>query len=84
MRMAYQPLEELLPKASNSVYRLVRLASMRATELAATGVRLVNVPADQKLATTALDEIRAGKVVEKGGDIFTAYNDAQKKKNAKS
>jgi len=84
MRMAYQPLEELLPKASMSVYRLVRLASMRATELATTGVRLVNVPADQKLATTALDEIRAGKVTEKGGDIFTAYNDAQKKKNAKS
>ena len=26
MRMSYQPLEELLPKASMSVYRLVRLA----------------------------------------------------------
>jgi len=84
MRMAYQPLEELLPKASMSVYRLVRLASMRATELATTGVKLVATPADQKLATTALDEIRAGRVTEKGGDIFTAYNDAQKKKNAKS
>ncbi len=80
MRMAYQPLEELLPKASMSVYRLVRLASMRATELATTGVKLVTVPADQKLATTALDEIRAGKVVEKGGDIFTDYNDAKKKR----
>ena len=83
MRMAYQPLEELLPKASMSVYRLVRLASMRATELAATGVRLVNVPADQKLATTALDEIRAGKVVEKGGDIFTAYKEGKTKKHDK-
>ena len=82
--MAYQPLEELLPKAGMSVYRLVRLASMRATELAATGVKLVPAPADQKLATTALDEIRAGKVVEKGGDIFTAYNDAKNKKHAKS
>jgi DNA-directed RNA polymerase subunit K/omega len=82
--MAYQPLEELLPKASNSVYRLVRLASMRATELATTGVRLVNVPADQKLATTALDEIRAGRVVEKGGDIFTEYKEAKARKNAKS
>jgi DNA-directed RNA polymerase subunit K/omega len=67
-----------------SVYRLVRLASMRATELATTGVRLVNVSADQKLATTALDEIRAGKVVEKGGDIFAQYNEAKNKKNAKS
>jgi DNA-directed RNA polymerase subunit K/omega len=84
MRMAYQPLEELLPKASMSVYRLVRLASMRATELATTGVRLVNVPADQKLATTALDEIRAGKVVEKGGDIFADYKDEKKRKHVKS
>jgi DNA-directed RNA polymerase omega subunit len=82
--MAYQPLEELLPKASNSVYRLVRLASMRATELATTGAKLVQAPADQKLATTALDEIRAGKVVEKGGDIFTAYHEEQKKKHGKS
>ena len=84
MHMAYQPLEELLPKAGMSVYRLVRLASMRATELATTGVRLVNVPADQKLATTALDEIRAGRVVEKGGDIFTEYKEAKARKNAKS
>ena len=82
--MAYQPLEELLPKASNSVYRLVRLASMRATELATTGGRLINVPADQKLATTALDEIRAGKVTEKGGDIFTEYHDKKNKKHGKS
>ncbi len=64
--MAYQPLEELLPKTSNSVYRLVRLASQRATELANTGAKLVNVPAEQKLATTALDEIRVGRIVEKG------------------
>jgi len=84
MRMAYQPLEELLPKASMSVYRLVRLASMRATELATTGVKLVQAPAEQKLATTALDEIRAGRVVEKGGDIFTAYHHEQSKKNGKS
>jgi len=82
--MAYQPLEELLPKASNSVYRLVRLASMRATELATTGVKLVQAPADQKLATTALDEIRAGKVVEKGGDIFADYKDEKKRKHGKS
>jgi len=63
--MAYQPLEELLPKANMSVYRLVRLASMRATQLATTETKLVVAPADQKLATTALDEIRMGKVTEK-------------------
>ena len=82
--MAYQPLEELLPKAGNSVYRLVRLASMRATELAATDVKLVQVPADQKLATTALDEIRVGKVVEKGMDIFADQKEGRSRKNAKS
>lgn len=81
--MSYQPLEELLPKANNSVYRLVRLASLRATELAATGARLVNVPAEQKLATTALDEIRAGKVIEKGGDRGLENQDLRNKKNAK-
>ena len=84
MRMAYQPLEELLPKASNSVYRLVRLASMRATEIAATGVKLVPASADQKLTTTALDEIRAGKVVEKGEDIFAGHKEGKNNKNDKS
>ena len=83
MHMAYQPLEELLPKANNSVYRLVRLASIRATELAATGVKLVPAPADQKLATTALDEIRAGKVVEKVGEILFG-EEAKSKKHGKS
>jgi len=81
MRMSYQPLEELLPKANNSVYRLVRLASVRATELATTGGRLVHAPADQKLATTALDEIRTGKVHEKGA---MGEKEGKQKKNAKS
>jgi DNA-directed RNA polymerase omega subunit len=82
--MAYQPLEELLPKANNSVYRLVRLASKRAGELANTGAKLVEVPADQKLATTALDEIRAGMVIEK--DLETSGNakEGKSKKNAGS
>jgi DNA-directed RNA polymerase omega subunit len=84
MYMAYQPLEELLPRANNSVYRLVRLASIRATELATTGVKLVQTPADQKLATTALDEIRAGKVVEKGGEITSDHKEGKTKKNGKS
>jgi len=82
--MAYQPLEELLSKANNSVYRLVRLASVRAGELAATGVKLVHAPAEQKLATTALDEIRAGKVTEKTADMATKMRDEKAKKNAKS
>ena len=84
MRMGYQPLEELLPKANNSVYRLVRLASVRAMELATTGVKLVQAPADQKLATTALDEIRCGKVTEKTGDMASKMRDEKARKNAQS
>lgn len=79
MLMAYQPLEELLPKANNSVYRLVRLASIRATELATSGVKLVQAPAEQKLATTALDEIREGKVYEKTGDMTAKAKDEKAK-----
>ena len=63
--MAYQPLEELLPKTNYSIYRLVRMASKRALELSDNAARLVDAPANEKLATTALNEIRAGKVVDK-------------------
>ncbi|MBI3601797.1 MAG: DNA-directed RNA polymerase subunit omega [Candidatus Omnitrophica bacterium] len=63
--MAYQPLEELLPKANDSIYRLVRLASKRALELSETGAKLIIAPTEQKLTTTALEEIRQSKVVEK-------------------
>jgi len=79
--MAYQPLEELLSKANNSVYRLVRLASVRAMELANSGVKLVSAPAEQKLATTALDEIRAGKVTEKTADMATKLRDEKAKED---
>ncbi len=63
--MAYQPLEELLPRAGWGVYRLVRLASKRALELSETGAALIETSSNQKLATIALEEIRAGKVVDK-------------------
>ena len=63
--MAYQPLEELLPRAGWGVYRLVRLASKRALELSETGAALIKTSSNQKLATIALEEILAGKVVDK-------------------
>ncbi len=63
--MGYQPLEELLPKAGGSVYKLVRIASKRALEISNTGAKLIQAPIDAKLATVALDEIRQGKVLEK-------------------
>ena len=63
--MGYQPLERLLPKAGGSVYKLVRIASKRALQISESGVKLPGVSANTKLATVALDEISAGKVVEK-------------------
>ena len=79
--MAYQPLEELLPRSNYSIYRLVRLASKRALELSETGAKLVAAPAEQKLTTTALEEIRQGKVVDKlVVDMQEAADKADKKK----
>ncbi len=63
--MAYQPLEDLLPKAAGSIYRLVRMASKRALEISETGSKLIDASPSLKLATVALEEIRAGKVVAK-------------------
>ena len=61
--MAYQPLENLLPKSGGSIYKLVRLASKRASELADNKPNLIDAPSSQKLTTVALNEISAGKVV---------------------
>jgi DNA-directed RNA polymerase omega subunit len=64
--MAYQPLEKLLPRAANSMYRLVLLASKRATELAEGMPKLIEKPSTPKLTTIALEEILEGRVVLKG------------------
>ncbi len=59
-------LETLLPKAGGSVYRLVRMASMRALELSEGIPSLVEKHQDEKLTSVALSEIAAGKVELKG------------------
>ena len=76
--MGYQPLEELLPRANYSIYRLVRLASKRALELSENGAKLVSAPAEQKLTTTALEEIKQGRVIDK--EVADAQDEARKKK----
>ncbi len=77
--MAYQPIEELLPKSDFSIYKLVRLASKRSLELADGSPRLINnVLADAKTPTIALDEIRAGKVVLKS--VAAQFAPAKSKK----
>ena len=60
-----QPIEKLLPKAGNSIYKLILMASRRATELADGQPMLVEHPTSHKVTTIALDEIIAGKVVLK-------------------
>lgn len=63
--MGYQPLEDLLPKAGGSVYKLVRIASKRALEISETGNKMVSLPGVTKVTTVAFQEIREGKILEK-------------------
>lgn len=71
--MAYQPLEELLPKAGGSVYRLVRMAAKRALELSDGKPQLVELGTD-KVTTIALEEIRQGKVEIKDENNSSSKN----------
>lgn len=61
--MGYQPIEELLDQANGSAYKLVRMASIRALELADGKPALVSRVSTDKLTTLALTEIREKKVV---------------------
>jgi len=60
-----QPIEELLPKAGDSIYRLVRMAANRALELSEGRKCLLENPPNDKVTTMALEEIYAGRVVFK-------------------
>lgn len=80
--MGYQPIEELLPKSGYSIYKLARLAAVRAIQLADGSPKLIdNVAADTKTPTIALDEIRAGKVVIKS--VADQFEPVKEKKKAK-
>jgi len=60
--MVYQPLEKLLDKAENSLYKLVILASRRALEIAEGQPKLIESNQDTKPVSIALSEIAEGKV----------------------
>ena len=60
------PMEELLDK-TESLYKLVLMASRRAVELNAGAGKLIDVSPHLKLSTVALEEIRQGKVKLKEG-----------------
>ena len=57
--------EKLLVSSGGSLYSLVRMAMLRALELADGKPCLVKNPLTEKLATIALQEISLGKVVTK-------------------
>jgi DNA-directed RNA polymerase subunit omega len=58
--MSYVPIQDLLAK-TNSIYKLVVLASKRAVELNAGAPRLVEADGE-KISSIALEEIAQGKV----------------------
>ncbi len=60
--MTYVPLEKLLDKSDNSIYKLVILVSKRALEIAEGQPKLVKADSTVKPSTVALYEIAAGKV----------------------
>ena len=66
--MVYLPVEELLSRAAGSSYKLVRLVATRALEIGEGGAKLIDAPANEKPATTAMREIIAGKVMTKEAD----------------
>ena len=80
--MGYPPIEDLLPKAGYSVYKLVRMASNRAVELADGKPKLLDLPASEKTPTIALEEIRAAKVVLK--EVADLFKPKEKDKKERS
>ena len=60
--MDHGTIEELLPHSGGSVYRLVRMAANRATELADGKPCLIQKPSSDKFTTIALEEIAQGKI----------------------
>ncbi|OGX37722.1 MAG: DNA-directed RNA polymerase subunit omega [Omnitrophica WOR_2 bacterium RIFCSPLOWO2_12_FULL_50_9] len=56
-------IEELLPKAGGSVYRLTRMAARRALELSEGRPSLMRKPSSDKVTTIALEEIAEGRIV---------------------
>jgi len=63
--MGYIPIEQLLDKTDNSIYKLVILAAKRTLEIAEGKPKLVDVNSSLKSSSIALEEIARGKVTLK-------------------
>ncbi len=81
--MAYQPLEDLLPRSGYSIYKLIIMAARRATELADGKPRLIEKPSSDKTATIALEEILAGKIELKEVALKKGYVEKKEVKKIK-
>ncbi len=75
--MGHISMEDILPKANGSIYGLIRLASMRALELADGRPVLGEKITNEKTATTAMREIAEGRVVCKGSEELLAKEEVQ-------
>ena len=60
--MGYIPVEHLLDKADNSMYKLVMLAAKRTLEIAEGQPKLCSANSSLKPPSIALEEIAQGKV----------------------
>ncbi len=65
--MSYVPIQDLLAR-TDSIYKLVVLASKRALELSAGALRLVETDGE-KISSIALEEITQGKVKLQKGEV---------------
>ena len=63
--MSYIPIEQLLDKADNSIYKLVILAAKRTLEIAEGKPKLIEANSSLKPASIALEEIAKGKITLK-------------------
>ncbi len=66
--MDHHPIEELLPRAGGSVYRLVRMVANRALELADGKPALIPKHPMDKVTTIAIKEVAMGKLVYVNGE----------------
>lgn len=68
--MGHRPIEDYLPMAGGSIYRLVRLAANRALELSEGKPSLLKNLKTDKVTTIALEEIAAGLVGYEDGKVI--------------
>jgi DNA-directed RNA polymerase omega subunit len=78
--MPYQPIERLLPRAYDSLYKLVILASQRSLEIAEGMPPMVEHRLSDKPTVLALDEIAADKVALKPREIKEKAKSKEKDK----